>query len=110
MPHVREIIEHGHIQSAVSELIDDIWNDSQKLSNKLEDYYEKNSPIKTSAEFFPYQIQHCRQQIQRLSAIIMVHHDVMDEYGYTSCLMKATEAQDEYHTCLHIIDVLISNL
>jgi len=109
MPHARVIIEHDCIQSAVSELIDDIWDDSQKLSNKLEDYYEKSSQVKTTAEFFSYQIQHCRQQIQKLSAIIMVHHDVMDEYGYISSLMKATEAQDEYYTCLHIIDVLMSN-
>lgn len=109
MPHVREIIEHGLIQNAVSDLIDDIWNDSQELSNKLEDHFEKSSPVKTTAEFFLNQIQHCRQQIQKLSAIIMVHHDVMDENGFTSYLIKATEAQDEYYTCLHIIDVLSSN-
>ena len=50
MPHARVFIEHDCIQSAVSELIDDIWDDSQKLSNKLEDYYEKSSQAKTTAD------------------------------------------------------------
>lgn len=109
MPKAKEAIKHGRIQDAVCKLIDETWTDIQSLQSKLESHFEKGRSTKDHAEFFSLLSLYCRMQIEKLSAVIMVHHDVLDDTGNTSYLIKATEAQDEYHVCLDIIDVLVSN-
>ena len=109
MPETKEVIKHGRIQDAVCRLIDECWDVNQKLVSKLEEHCESGRSTKDHAAFFALLSLYCRTQIEKLSAIMQVHHDVLDNTGNTSYLIKATETQDEYHVCLDIIDVLVSN-
>lgn len=108
MTRPRETIKYGQIQDAICAYINNIDGSIKMLLNKLEEHADNGSgplhPETTDSLYY-----WCKTEIARLSAIIEVHHDVLDDTGKTSYLIKATEMMDEIWVCYDILDLIASN-
>lgn len=105
MTHARAATKYASLEDAVCDYIDHLAQATQKFELFLERYaLEGKSPL---SEARAEQLNLLgRVLIAQLSAVIHVHHEVLDDAGKTSYLIKATETMDQVCLCLDHLDVL----